>query len=173
MYGVGRVGNTGEAARALDLDAVVEDLNADVVAADAVGAVHDGVHDGFEPGILQDEPDVLEASATSERAASRQLLEQLLACLGQLVGNRPFDALVVQELLSGAGAPLGFPVPKDANVAAVRNRTSTLGPRGQALLRSNRWSLLRSSRACPPTADGRARACSAATVDMHVLQNLE
>jgi hypothetical protein len=44
-----------KAARALDLEAVVEDLDADVISPDAVGAMRDRVDDRLEPGELRDQ----------------------------------------------------------------------------------------------------------------------
>lgn len=46
---------TPGSSRILDLDAVVEDLDPDVVAVVAVRAVEDGIHDTLEPPALRDE----------------------------------------------------------------------------------------------------------------------
>jgi hypothetical protein len=51
------VGNAREPARAFDLNSIVEDLDADVVTADAVGAMNDGIDECLKPSILWDEPD--------------------------------------------------------------------------------------------------------------------
>lgn len=104
---VSSIGNTRESARALDLDAVVEDRDSHVVTAHAVRTVDDRVDERFEPCVVRNEFDTMKSSAGSERAARRHVLEDDLACLLQLHRDRSVDTDVVQELLTSPRATLG------------------------------------------------------------------
>jgi hypothetical protein len=51
----------GKRPRTGDLDAVVEDLDPDVIAGHAVGPMDDSVHDSLEPGVFGNQADIGEA----------------------------------------------------------------------------------------------------------------
>jgi hypothetical protein len=59
---IARVGDPGEASWAFDLHPVVEDLDPNVIAAHAVGAVDHRVDQALQPGILRNETHPLEAT---------------------------------------------------------------------------------------------------------------
>ena len=59
----------GEPSGALDLDPVIEDIDADVVTDDAVGAVDHGVDHPFEQGVHGDDRRLLETTVRCEGAA--------------------------------------------------------------------------------------------------------
>jgi hypothetical protein len=113
LQGVIGIGNAREPARAFDLNSIVEDLDADVVTADAVGAMNDGIDECLKPSILGDEPDPLEASRGGQRPAGRQPIEDGLAALGQLLRDGPLNPDVIEEFLARAGAPFGTSIPQD------------------------------------------------------------
>ena len=85
-----RIDEPGEPTRTLELDPIVEDLNPDVVAADAVGPVDDGVHETLEPGVLGKQGQPLEESG-GEGPPGWQQVEDGLAGLGELPWDRALD----------------------------------------------------------------------------------
>jgi len=73
-----------KASRAFHLHPVVKNLHTNVVAGDAVGAVNDRVHKSFEPRVLGDESDALEASRQTKRASSGKPVENRSTSLCEL-----------------------------------------------------------------------------------------
>lgn len=68
--GIAEVDESGEAPGTRYLDPIVEDLDANVVADHAVGAMHGRVDDALEPGVLGNERHVLERPLGTQGPAS-------------------------------------------------------------------------------------------------------
>ena len=105
-----QINETGETSRTLNFDAVVKNLNSDVITTDVVRPVYDRVHQTFQPGVFGDERDSLKSPATDEGPSSRHKVEYRLTGKTDLHWDRTFDPDVVEQFLACARTTLGSPV---------------------------------------------------------------
>lgn len=65
-----------------------------------------GVDDDFKPCVVRDQPDLDELPIDAQRTARRQQLSDRSASTTEHVGDRPVNAPIVEQLLTGARATL-------------------------------------------------------------------
>jgi hypothetical protein len=107
------INDTGESARALDLDPVIEDLHADVISRHAVGAVRNGIDEALQPRIPRDGTNVRERALWTECAPHREELADDCLGLAYLTEDGPFDLHVRADLLATTCAARSSLVPQD------------------------------------------------------------
>src|SRR5262249_9688570 len=103
-----------ETSGALDLDAVVEHRDPDVVAGDGVRAVDDGVDEAFHPCVFGNDADRAKTSVRAKRLTHGELLFDDAASFDKLVRDRALDTHVSEELLADSGLCGGASVADDA-----------------------------------------------------------
>ncbi len=116
LEGVVEVDQTGEPTWTLDLDAVIEDLDAYVIASQAVAAMHNSVHDAFKPSVLRHQADIGEDPFPTENLSHWLELADLVPSPHENSRDRPVDPNVSYELLTSARSALGSSIPDDPNV---------------------------------------------------------
>ncbi|MCW3020488.1 MAG: hypothetical protein JWN10_2796 [Solirubrobacterales bacterium] len=113
---IAQVDETGKASGAPHLDPIVEDLDADMVAREAIGPVNNRIDQALEPSVLRDKRHIPETSrCANERPPDWLKPLDSLPRLEQLMGNGAFDVNVLEKLLASARPALSASVSQNPN----------------------------------------------------------
>jgi hypothetical protein len=96
---VGWIDQSREPSRTRNLNTVCEYLHPDMVASEAIRAVHDRVDQPLEPSVLRDQWHIVESPPGGESPSHGLSVPYQLLRLDQLTRDRPFNGLVTNQLL--------------------------------------------------------------------------